>query len=96
MALGFTPTSIHTFGSFSFFLTAQKLKKMWTDNLIYILQLRKLMFLKKVTYLLKLASSSVCCFPGRSLAQFSRPHKGRPSSSTGAQDRGAGWRLWSA
>lgn len=92
IALGFTPPFIHTFGGFLFFLppASQQLQKIWRNNIMPISQLRKLRFLKKVTYLPKLTSSGIYGFPGCSLVQFSLPHKWRTSSRTRPQDQGSG------
>lgn len=55
----YTHFHTHFWGLPFFFLTSQQLQKIWRNNIIPISQLRKLRFLKKVTYLPKLASSGI-------------------------------------
>lgn len=61
------------------------------------LQLRKLKFLKRVTYLPKLAGSGICNFPGCSWSNslFPQPH-GRGGSRPGLRTEGVDRGLWSS
>lgn len=86
----YTHFNTHLWG-FPFFPDLPATQENMERQYNFHLQLRKLKFLKRVTYLPKLAGSGICNFPGCSWSNslFPQPHGRR-----GAQDQGSGQRVW--